>query len=276
MSPEIACSRRFAQYVLQDQHFRQKNLYIVIDEVHVVDQWSTFRKEYGKLGQFRSRLPPSTRALGVSATLDPATRAAVTEKGGIRNPIFINITTDRPEIYIEFRATKSTTSFENLHFLFPDELTLSDAAELPKVIIYFDSKQDIRLALEVCRDWLVNAGLHPRDARKIVGAYYASLRETEKKRIRNDFKYAHSPCRIMLVTEAMGMGVEMEGIAMVVQYGSTMILKEVGLLKSLVQRMGRAARGAGESGHFIWLVKDWFFCPPAQEHGVPPGRSSRL
>jgi superfamily II DNA helicase RecQ len=117
-------------------------LYLIIDEVHVVDQWSTFRKEYGKLAHLRSRLPPSTRALGASATLDSATRAAVIEKGGFRDPVLINITTDRPEIYIEFRKSKS--NFEDLHFLFPDKLTVEEAKQLPKMIVYFDSKQELR------------------------------------------------------------------------------------------------------------------------------------
>jgi hypothetical protein len=272
MGPEIATSRRFAKQVLERETFRQQRLYLIIDEVHVVDQWLTFRKDYGKLAHLRSRLPPSTRALGASATLDPATRAAVIEKGGFRYPVLINITTDRPEIYIEFRKSKS--NIEDLHFLFPDELTVEETKQLPKTLVYFDSKQELRAALAACRDWLAAAGLSYRDAEQTVGAYYASLREKTKKNIRDSFRKPDSPCRIMLATEAMGMGVEMEKIQIVVQYGSAKILRDVRMLKSLVQRMGRAARVPGEKGHFIWLVKPWFFCGISQPH--TPAQASRL
>jgi ATP-dependent DNA helicase RecQ len=278
MGPEIASSRRFAKMVLESHRFRRMRISVVIDEVHVVDQWSTFRKEYGKLSHFRSRLPASTSMLGCSATLDPHTYQSVVVKAGFNSPAFINTVIDRPEIYLEILGVDGIQhSHEALHFLFPDKLTWKKAQKLDKTIVFFDSKQSIRPALKVARDWLVGAGLTMLQARTFVRGYYACLREKEKREIRDDFRRKNSSCRICFVTEAMGMGVELEAVTTVVQYGSDAILKDISMFKSLVQRLGRCARGPGEQGHFIWLVKPWLFCHQTKlQYAVRPQHSSRL
>ena len=250
---------------------------MIIDEVHVVENWSTFRKEYGKLWQFRSRLPPGTRMLGCSATLDNETRQVVIKNGGFRDPQILNTTTDRPELYIELRSDRSIgKSYMGLRFLIPDCLSVNDIqSRLDKTIIFFDSKQNIRIARVQIRNWLIAAGLSHQVAYRTVGVYYASITTETKERIMEDWCKPNSSCRIMLATEAMGMGVEVVGVKNVVQYDSRHITQSVSNLKVLVQRMGRAARAAGEEGHFIWLVRPWVL-PSLQPNAVPYHAASRL
>ena len=155
--------------MLFNEDFRRNKLCVLIDEVHCVSQWATFRKEYAKLDIFRTQLPPSTIAFGASATLDPETFKKISSSAGFRNPIFIETTTDRPEIYLEIRSFQANlSSFEDLRFLFPDKLTSKDIPTLEKTMVYFDSKQDIRLSLKWCRMWLRMAGLSPVETRQAV------------------------------------------------------------------------------------------------------------
>lgn len=109
--------------VLQNDSFRRQNLFVIIDEVHVVEQWATFRHMYAQVWQLRAQLPPSARVLGCSATLDDRTREKVVELAGLRNLCVINTTTDRPEIFIDIRPDDGGgKTFTPLRFLFPDQL----------------------------------------------------------------------------------------------------------------------------------------------------------
>ena len=271
-SPEIACGPLFHKQVVQNGGFRDKRrkLVVIIDEAHMVDQWSKFRVQYSKIKFLRYRLPNSTKFIGMSGTLDDETRRKVIENAGFRRPVFLNTSIDRPEIHIELRRdTSSRHSFSGLRFLFPDELpserpheAFTAAQKLPKTMIFFDSKRDQRLALLLCRKWLEDAGLENHEAKRIVGIYHAGIRESEKQTIRTAFLPADSETRVMLVTEAMGMGVEIAAIEVVIQYGAKQILRDRSSFKTLVQRMGRAARRKGEKGWFIWLLPYWFFASP--------------
>jgi superfamily II DNA helicase RecQ len=243
---------------------------VIIDEVHMVDQWSQFRQYYTMIRFLHYRLPNDTKFIGISGTLDDDTRRNVIEHTGLRRPMFLNTFIDRPEIHIELRPDASLrSSYSGLRFLFPDKLEATSATkafeaarQLPKTMVFFDHKKDLRTALQLCRKWLEDAGLDSHGARKIVGFYHSSIHEREKESIRTAFLPAKSSTRVMLVTEAMGMGVEIAGVQLVIQYGAREILPRRSSFKTLVQRMGRAARRYGETGWFIWLLPPWFFPSP--------------
>lgn len=92
--------------------------------------------------------------------------------------------------------------------------------------------------------------------------FHADLEENDKTDIQMRFVDASSGIQILLATEAMGTGIEILGLLLVVQYGACRLLLDSAGLKTLVQRMGRAARKEGDRGTFVWLVPPWFFPPP--------------
>ena len=75
-SPEILNSRKFRQEVLQNEQFLGNLVLVAIDELHVAQQWATFREEYGQLHKLRARIPRSVPWFGTSATLDSHTLEA--------------------------------------------------------------------------------------------------------------------------------------------------------------------------------------------------------
>ncbi|KAJ3841821.1 P-loop containing nucleoside triphosphate hydrolase protein, partial [Lentinula raphanica] len=69
LAPEQLEGRGLTE-ALSDAQFRQRIYLLVVDEVHLVDQWSkSFRKAYGRIGDARNRLGDNTRLLLLTATL---------------------------------------------------------------------------------------------------------------------------------------------------------------------------------------------------------------
>ena len=60
------------------------------------------------------------------------------------------------------------------------------------------------------------------------------------------------------------MGVTNYAVALVIQYGVDGIVRNRANVKTIKQRLGRAARGLGENGHFIWLVPNYVFGDPKE------------
>ena len=131
---------------------------------------------------------------------------------------------------------------------------------IPKAIIYIDSIKQIVKAVRVLRMLLVRAGCSKAAAINAVQAYHSELAESDKRRISTEFEKPDtesvSDCskhRIIVATDAMGMGIDNPDIRLVVQWG---VPPSMG---ALLQRAGRAARGEAICGKFTWLVPPWCF-----------------
>ena len=58
-SPELALSNESVREVFQTLGFRDCLVLIAIDEIHLVEDWASWRPDYGRLGELRSILPRS-------------------------------------------------------------------------------------------------------------------------------------------------------------------------------------------------------------------------
>ena len=98
MSPEIALSDPFHE-ILRDQYFQKKLVLVAVDELHIVDQWGTFRKPYSQLAVLRDCIDRRVPWFGASATLDPAMLKWVKELVGFTpNVKVIQTSVDCPDI----------------------------------------------------------------------------------------------------------------------------------------------------------------------------------
>ena len=225
-----------------------------------MDTWRTFRKEYGKFHKLRNALPNSALVFGTSATISPSLRARILEKGPFKyGHTFINTTTDRPEVFIEIRRieSKPKSDLHDLRFLVPDRATDEEIGRLRKTIVFFDDRTDVRTAWHTIAGWLIDAGVSVARAVEATRPYYAILPDERKQELLQNFRDEDSPIRILLATDAIGMGIDLHGISVVVQYDGETQLKSSDQVTTIVQRMGRAARQFGEAGHFVWLVPEW-------------------
>ena len=262
ISPEFLNSRIFLQEVLQDEQFLAKLVLVAFDELNVAQKWAICREEYEQLHKLRDRIPRSVPWFGTSATLDSQTLEAAKFAVGFEDPIMIRTSIDRPDIFYELREFEvQPGSFEDLRFLLPEKSTLEEARTLPKTIIYFKDSRTIRAALEAMWDWLVQAGLNPEAAQSIVRPFDGAMSSWLRDKISADFRNEDSKARILLVTDAAGMEVGNRGVELIIQYDVDRFVRSSLEMKTIMQRLGRAARGQSEKGHFIWLVPHYVFGP---------------
>ena len=127
-----------------------------------------------------------------------------------------------------------------------------------KTVVYFDSIAELEAAFALLTAALIRSGCSKTAARNAICAYHSELADFDKISISQEFvkpdcqrAQDSSRHRIILATDAMGMGINNLDIRLVVQW------KQPATLCTLWQRAGRAARGADIRGEFVWFVEPW-------------------
>ena len=248
-SPEIAVSKLFHHDVLNAEVFRFRVSLLALDEVHLMEDWGKgFRTDYAKLGVLRTRLPSCVPVLGVSATLPFVTLASVIRRGRFRNPKVHRHSIDRPEIYIQVEPLQNTKkSMLDLRFVLPE--VVRGPLDIPKTIVYMNTIGEIRRGLIIIRRWMVELG-YASEAFSWVRAMHSLQAENTKLETAALFGQISSECllcRIVLATDAYGLGVDNPDVEIVVQW---LIPPD---MSALNQRAGRAMRSGEKSAFFILL-----------------------
>ncbi|KAJ3753957.1 P-loop containing nucleoside triphosphate hydrolase protein [Lentinula raphanica] len=144
LAPEQLKSDGFAN-ALNDHDFLARIFLLVVDEVHLVGQWSKyFRKDYGRIGDARNRLKKNTRLLLLTATLpDGKPYELVLEKFGLASGHFLDYHRSnlRPEVRV---TTIILPSSPNTSFTFP---FLSWIIGLKGVTIIFTRNRTLTLKI---------------------------------------------------------------------------------------------------------------------------------
>jgi RecQ family ATP-dependent DNA helicase len=232
LSPELIFSSERIKNLWRQPEWRKRLFAVVIDEAHCIDSWGgSFRQDYGRIGELRSMVPRETPFLATSATLPPQVLENIKKCLHFRSDTqIINVGNDRPNIkFLVTEYQHPMNSFQDLKFLMDFE----------KTIVYFNNRPDAERA----RRYLVEKLRLDKD--KI--AVYPSLKSEKLKadileRFRND------QVLILLATEAVGMGCDINNIVRVVQYGIPPSLA------ALIQRLGRAARDPNMQGIGLTIV----------------------
>jgi len=252
---------------------------MAIDELHIVRQWGgDWRKSYSKLDILRTFIDSTVPWFGTSATLDQKTLEEVKALAGFTNVKIMRTSIDRPDISFTIRKIEySLSSLQDLRFaVLPVEeaVQVEEPAEgqvreearsrrrlfqIPKTVIYMDSIAAIEAAVYRMISWLVESGCTPASAANAIQAYHSELAEADKRAISTEFGKAdsewwNSSCnRIIVATDAMGMGINNPDVKRVVQW------RQPKDMCTLIQRAGRAARGPNVDGEFVWLVESWCY-----------------
>ncbi|KAJ7916403.1 P-loop containing nucleoside triphosphate hydrolase protein [Mycena leptocephala] len=272
LSPEMLLSRRFIDNVLRKPAFGARCLSVFIDEAHCVSHWGdSFRKQYGRIGIIRAFLPKAAPICAVSATLTPRVRDDIIRKLQIdpKNYVFVNIGNDRPAVAQVIRSMQHPmNSYRDLDFMVRDTMTCP--ADVLKAFLYSDDTKDgghivDHLNDRVCPEYR---------ARGLVRPYNASMSKKYRDEVMSLFKAGI--VRILVCTDAAGMGCDLADLDLVVQW------KAPTNMSSWVQRAGRAARGRGRKGLAVMLVEKTAFetgvditPPPATMNTRPSGTRGR-
>ena len=269
-SPELVVSESFRELCI-DPEFGDRVNMVAIDEFHLVAQWERdWRPEYARCHLLRDRLGPHVRWFACSATLDERTlKMAMTDTSFSDETCIMRHSIDRPELsFCVFQIPSCTMSrYEALFFLIKPGRSATGMASpmaIPKTVVFLDSRVGAQAACKALREMLLKYcnKYTPEEVQRRIGVYHANIADVDKDSYYADFQSVQSKRRIIVATDALGLGVDISDISVVVQYG---IPRSDGL-SAIMQRWGRAARGPNRTGIVALLAEDWSFVKPATEN----------
>lgn len=196
---------------------------IVVDECHCISQWGyDFRPSYLQISEIR-RYYPGVPILALTATATPQVAQDVMERLDFAQPNIISSTFARPNLHYVVRTTEDKRK-ELLHIL--DSTTGSS-------IVYCRNRE---LTKELARE-LAQFG-HSADY------YHAGLSHAEREMKQN--AWMAGEVRIMVCTNAFGMGIDKPDVRLVVHWSMPSGPEEY------FQEAGRAGRD-GQSAYAVVL-----------------------
>src|SRR5215204_5701496 len=211
LTPERFKDRDFFERLLS----RKVSLFVV-DEAHCVSQWGhDFRPDYLTLGSVIKRLgrPP---VLALTATATAEVRQDIARQLDMRDP-FITITGfARPNLRFEVRRTVNNRMKDEAL------MQILDGTEGAGVVYAATVKEAERL-----REMLT-------DKRYDVGLYHGKMAAGERTEVQDRFMTGR--LRIMIATNAFGLGIDKQDLRFVVHYHFP------GSVEAYYQEAGRAGR----------------------------------
>ena len=189
----------------------------VVDEAHCISQWGhDFRPAYLGLGEAVRALkrPP---VLALTATAPPKVKDDILAQLGITNASVIDIGLNRPNL--RYHVIKASTERKKQALL----LRLLERQDGCGIIYAATVK-----TVDALAEFLASQGV-------ACGQYHGRMRAKDRERVQTAFM-EHGEPRIMVATNAFGLGVDKQDIRFVIHYNFP------GSLESYYQEAGRGGR----------------------------------
>lgn len=206
---------------------------LAVDEAHCISEWGhDFRPHYRRIGAFRARLgaPPT---IALTATATPSTRADIRLALGLRRPVEVITSFDRPNLHFAVRRTRE----EPERFAELNRLLRSPGAQ-GSTIVYTPTRNRADGIAKVLR-W---QGLP-------AAPYHAGLPGAARRALLRRFQSGE--IRVMVATTAFGMGIDKPDVRLVVHMGIP------SRPEAYYQEAGRAGRdGQPSRCVLLWREQD--------------------
>ena len=124
---------------------------------------------------------------------------------------------------------------------------------IQKTIIFINTVTEVLPLLEAIRGWMRRLK-YPQGSEEWVRPYFSTMPDLNKAINAEAFKLSgemNTDCTIFVATDAYGMGIDNPDIKLVIQWDLPMSFD------SMIQRMGRAGRQAGQQAVFILMTPKW-------------------
>ncbi len=172
---------------------------LAVDEAHCISEWGhEFRPHYRSLGKHRARLgtPPT---IAVTGTATRETRRDIERVLGLRNPVRILNSFDRPNLHFRVERHRSDRS----RLLRLKQLVSGTGGS---VIVYVPTRNRTDAVCHILNSWGIWAA-----------PYHAGLPAGERKRLLREF--LDGSTKVMVATNAFGMGIDKPDVRIVAHLG---------------------------------------------------------
>ncbi|WP_405285430.1 RecQ family ATP-dependent DNA helicase [Gaopeijia maritima] len=202
---------------------------VAVDEAHCIIQWGfDFRPAYLALAGIGRRL--RCPVLAVTATATPEVRVGIERVLGLRRPVRVRQSFDRPNLAWRVRRVRGEGA---------RSAALVELLGRPgPALVYAPTRRSV----EAVRDALARLGFGAE-------AYHAGLSDPERSRIQD--RFIAGEVRLVVATNAFGMGVDKADVRQVVHWAPP------GSIEAWYQEAGRAGRdGEPAACTVLWHPED--------------------
>ncbi|XP_060064596.1 ATP-dependent helicase wrn-1-like [Ylistrum balloti] len=218
-SPEMAL-KPYWKDIFMSKVWRENTIALVVDEVHCVSEWGEdFRKEFRHLHELRSAIRAPVLAL--TATSTEAVKQDIKKYLQIDDAVVIEKSPDRTNIFLDFQKADSTDLEEKIDWLLTHLRERGSAAK--KIIVYccsVDRVADVFIILRRSLGIDAYADNIKDSNHALIEMFHRSIHEKSKTRINRKFKDPNSTLRCLIATVALGMGIQINDIDIVMHLGS--------------------------------------------------------
>lgn len=188
---------------------------VTVDEAHCISHWGhDFRPSYLGIADFLRTLPRRPVVAAFTATATEAVREDIVRTLDLRDPLTLVAGFDRPNLFFEVQEPRDRNqAVLEVLTRFPDR----------SGIIYCLTRKKVE---ELCEFLCAHGHAATR--------YHAGLEAEERQKNQDDFLYDRK--RIMVATNAFGMGIDKSNVGFVIHCGMP------GNPESYYQEAGRAGR----------------------------------
>lgn len=204
---------------------------VTVDEAHCISQWGQdFRPSYLEIVRFIDRLPARPVVSAFTATATDMVRQDIIRNLELESPVTVVTGFDRPNLFFKVVNRKGGRETDN------SILNYVKRHEDESGIIYCATKKNV----EKVHELLLANGVP-------AGRYHAGLSLEDRKRNQEDFTYDR--IKVMVATNAFGMGIDKSNVRYVLHYNMPQSLEYY------YQEAGRAGRDGEEAECVLFFSK---------------------
>lgn len=204
---------------------------LTVDEAHCISQWGQdFRPSYLEIAGFLTRLPRRPIVSAFTATATERVKNDIVASLGLSNPVMMVTGFDRPNLFFRVVTRKGGRQKDN------SIINYVKKHEDESGIIYCATKKNVDNLYALLNEHGI-----------LAGRYHAGLSNEERKQNQEDFTYDR--IRVMVATNAFGMGIDKSNVRYVLHYNMPQSLEYY------YQEAGRAGRDGEEAECVLFFSK---------------------